>query len=370
MKGLSFNSVSFKARKNKKEIIQIISNVIDSGIFLNGQQEKKLIDKLQNYFGNGLIITTASGHDSLFIALSCLNLKNDDEVIFPVNAYPTAFPIALSKVRPVPADVDENGQLDANMLVKKITKKTKVIVLVHLYGLVGNLKEIIKISKRNKIILIEDCAQAFGSKYMNKYVGTLGDIGCFSFYPTKNLGTLGDGGAIWTKNKKFYQHFLKAKMYGEKNRYESEFAAAHSRMPEMQAAVLNTYLRTVKTDIIKRKIIYQYYKQRFYKEKLLRFIRLLETDHRSEAAVHQLVVEAKKRDALKMFLSKINIQSLVHYPKPIHLVPAFHNLKFKRGDFPLAERLSKNILSLPFHQYLTEKQVDHIIKAIKKFYYA
>lgn len=158
-------------------------------------------------------------------------------------------------LKPIFVDSDSNGQLDPEKLRQKITKKTKAIIVVHMYGLVGELSQISKIAKTHHIPLIEDCAQAFGSKYRGKYVGTWGDIGTFSFYPTKNLGTLGDGGALWTKSTRRNRFFQQAKSYGELKKYHSRFTSFHSRMPEIQAAIASTYFKTIRGDFAQKKTV-------------------------------------------------------------------------------------------------------------------
>lgn len=365
---IPFNHVVIAAQKKRKQILKVIDNVIDSGQFLTGKQSQKLENKLQKYFGSGYVVTTASGHDSLLLALSALKLKSTDEIIFPVNAYPTAFPIFLSGCKPIPVDVDANGQMDINDLSRKITANTRAIIFVHLYGLVGNIDKALKIAKDKKIILIEDCAQVFGSKFKDKPIGTFGAISCFSFYPTKNLGSLGEGGAIWTNNKIYYDYFIKAKAYGETRRYWSEFISGHSRITEIQAAIINIYLNDIKKDIKKRKNLAKYYFDKLSSVKLRKYIRLLKSHPDADSVVHLFVIEAQNRDSLVKYLKKKNIETHIHYPYPIHLLPAFASIKAQVGMFPMAERLSKNIISLPFHGYLTKKDIDYVVKSIESFY--
>lgn len=362
---IEFNHTAIQAIKHKKELLNIFSSIVDSGEFLNGQQNLRLEKKLEKFLGKGFVTTTASGHDSLILAIKALNLKSNDEIIFPINSYPTAFAISQSGVKIVPVDVDENGQIDPREIEKMISKRTKVIVIVHLYGLVGNLKDIIKLAKKHNLFLIEDAAQSFGTEFRNKPTGTLGHIGCFSFYPTKNLGTLGNGGAIWTKNKRFYNFFQQARSYGEKKRYYSNFISGHSRLPEIQAGVLNYYLKFFHSNKEQRQRFAKLYLKHL---KGLNEIRPLLSNKESEPVQHLFVVEVHKRDALRKFLTSKKIPTAIHYPYPVHLIPAFSSLEYKRGDFPVSERLSKRIISLPFHQYLTERDIVYIVGLIKKFY--
>ncbi len=309
-----------------------------------------------------------SGHDSLVLALQALQLSEKDEVIFPVNSYPTAFPIYLSRATPIPVDCDENGQLSLKEVMKAITKRTKAIIMVHLYGLTGDLGEIAKICRRKNIMLIEDSAQAFGTRFKKQPVGIFGDIGCFSFYPTKNLGTLGDGGAIWTKHKKIYQYLLKAKAYGEKEKYKSEFLSGHSRLPEIQAGILNVYWKKINVVFAKRKTLRKLYEQELKKAELYKNVRVLVSHNNSDPVTHLFVVAVKERDRLIKFLSKRGIETLIHYPKPIYQVAAFRSFGLQKKVFPQSELLSKQVLSLPFHEYLKTSQVRYIFHKIKEFY--
>lgn len=366
-KNIDFNDVFLKAKKYSDKILKAVFKVIESKNYLSGKENRILENNLKKYLKGGNVVTVASGHDAILLALQSLDLKPEDEVIFPVNSYPTAFPVALTKAKLIPCDVDRNGLINVNEIAKKINKNTKVIILVHLYGFVVNIDEINKLVKGKNIILIEDCAQAFGAKYNNKPVGSLCDIGCFSFYPTKNLGTLGDGGAIWTKNNSYYQYFLEAKAYGEKNRYNSLFTSGHSRLPEIQASILNIYFKNIKKELNDRIKLAEYFNKRINEEKLANYVRPL-NNNCHQSLLHLFVVEAKKRNELQRYLKGKGIPTLIHYPYPIHLVPAFSYLGYKSGDFPIAERLLKNILSLPFHPMMTKKQINYIIKLIKRFY--
>ncbi len=366
---IHFNHTGLHAQKNKRAITRTVEKVVDSGQFLDGLQNNTLNKKLRDFFKYGYVTTVASGHDALYLALQIIRSTSADEVIFPVNAYPTAFPIFLSRVKPVPVDVDENGQIDPKAVQKKITKNTKAIIVVHLYGLIAPIETIIHMIKGKNIVLIEDCAQAFGSRFKGKIVGTYGDIGCFSFYPTKNLGTLGDGGAIWTNNKKYYDFFLKAKNYGEVIKNHSEFVSFHSRLPEIQAGILNIYLKQFKVECEKKNIVFQEYRTQCTQNKLNQYIRILYQDCPSAPILNLFVVEVQQRDALKKYLETNGIMTSIHYPTPIHLIFAFSSLGYANNDFPIAERLSQNILTLPFHPYLTKKDIIYITQSIRTFYY-
>ena len=363
---IKFNDVNLKAKKYYHPLMNAISKVILSNQFLCGRQNLILEKNITHLLGKGYVVNVASGHDAILLALTVLNLQPNDEIIFPVNSYPTAFPINLARVKLVPCDVTSNGLIDPNEISKKITSHTKAIVIVHLYGQVVDINPIKKIIKKKNIKIIEDCAQAFGAKYDNHLAGTQGNFGCFSFYPTKNIGTLGDGGAILTNNKKYHQHLLQLRNYGERLRYQSQQVIGHSRLPEIQASILNVYLKHLKKELITRIRLVKYYNQKIVNSKLTEYIRPL--NNNSYAPLHLYVVEVKKRDQLKKFLARKKITTFIHYPYPIHLVPAFSYLGLNKGSFPIAEKLSTSILSLPFHPLITTNEIDYLFDCLKEFY--
>ncbi len=365
---ISFNGVQQAAVDHKKELLAAFSRVTESGVFLEGKENARLSLSLEKKLGQGRVTTCASGHDALLLALQSLDLTPSDEVIIPANAYPTAFPVVLSGATAVLADVDQNGQLDPTFLQAIITKKTKVVILVHMYGLVGNVDPIRTLCTNLRISLIEDCAQAFGATWKGQPVGTLSDIGCFSFYPTKNLGSAGDGGAICTKNKSITSFIRGAKQYGEIVKYESQRIAGHSRLPELQAASLLAALRVFPKNQKKRHLVYQWYKEAINVSNIDTKVRLLSSHPLSTPAPHLLVIDTDQRDRMRVYLSSKKIPTLVHYPHAVHLVPAFAMLGRRRGDFPVAERLSDRVISLPFHEFLTKKDVYYIVDSLKRFF--
>lgn len=258
--GVKFFPSSLEYKEIKSSLHLALDEVGESGNLILGnnvQKIEKIITKLTN---KKFTVGCASGTDALTIAIEAIGLEPKDEVIIPANSYPTAFGVALGGAKIVLADVEkESGNLDYKDLKKKITKKTKAVVVVHLYGLPANLENIKKICSKYKLILIEDCAQAFGARYKGKLVGSFGEIAVFSFYPTKNLGALGDGGAISTNNYKIYEKLLMLRSYGEKKRYESEFLGKNSRLDELQAAFLITKFPYLKDWIKIRKQLAKVY---------------------------------------------------------------------------------------------------------------
>jgi len=322
---IEFNNTSLKAQKLQSKLLDRISHVIDSGIFLEGPENERLKKKLTTYFSVRYIQTVASGHDAIVFALLSLGIKRGDQVLCPANAYPTAFAIVQTGACLELVDVDENGQMNPSDLSKRLSKKIKAIVVVHMYGHVGNLGTIKHLAKQHSIPLIEDCAQSYGAEYRQEKVGMLGDIGCFSFYPTKNFGTLGDGGAVVTKSKKIYDYITAAKSYGEKQKYLSLFPSSHSRLPEIQAAVLNTYWPTLSKELSTRRSLLKLIEACVFSAGLSDSIRVITSVKEANPAPHLFVVITSKRDKLQSYLKKKGIPTFIHYPKPIHQVPAFNS---------------------------------------------
>lgn len=364
---VQFGNVHLRPQLHKKQLLQRFSEVLESGMFFGGKETQRLEKRLIKYFGRGYVTLVGSGHDSLSLSLQAIGCTPRDEVIIPANVYPTAFPVALSGAKLVLVDTDTNGLVSAAAVKAAITSRTKAVIAVHLYGLAADIAQIKRVTKPQKIVLIEDCAQAFGTTYRDRPVGTLGDIGCFSFYPTKNLGALGDGGALWTGSRKFHDFFEQGKSYGEKTRYDSRFVSGHSRLPELQAAALNVYLDHFRTEHRDKNALLKHY-LRTLKKKINGNVSMIYHDINSKPLIHLLVLKTENRDALKKFLEKQGIQTQIHYPNPVHTVQAFGYLNYTSGSFPNTESLAASILSIPFHTSLTKRHIEYVVNSIARFY--
>ena len=336
----------------KTELQQAINRVLASGVYLMGPELVKFEQEFANYLKIKHVIGVGSGTDALTLTIKALGLTRQDEVIVPANAYPTAFGIASANVSLRLCDVDPNtANLTPKTISSALTSKTKAIVAVHLYGLPAPMKEINKLAKKHKLFVIEDCAQT---------ASAFGDLACFSFYPTKNLACLGDGGAIATNSSRLAKKLKQLRMYGEKQRYHSLTASAHSRLDEIQSAILRVRLKTLSKQVKKRRELANYYRSQLPAKMLL----VDSPNH----AYHLFVIKTPRRKALQNHLSKHGIQTAIHYPKPIHFQPAFKYLNYRRGDFPNTEKLSRQVLSLPLHPYISKQDQDKIIRVINKFY--
>lgn len=366
--GISFNGVALAARTRQTQLITAFSRVIKRGIFLHGPEVTRFEKQLSAYTGKGHILSVSSGHDALLLALQALQLPKNTEVLFPVNSYPTAFPIALSGLKLIPVDCDADGQLNPKDIVRVLTKHTRVVVMTHLYGLVGDLAAILAICRRHRLILIEDAAQAFGSTFQGKKVGTIGALGCYSFYPTKNLGSLGEGGAVWTRNAKFFRYIHRAKLYGEQTRYYSTFISGHSRIPELQAAGLSLYFHSLPKEITRRRRVSAWYQSAWKTYKLTKYGYLLTSHPDSHPAPHLMVASVRHRTTLMLFLKNHHIPTVIHYPVPIHKTPSFLPILPKSRCYPNADHLARTIVSLPFHPYMRKSDTIHIVRMIRQFY--
>ena len=370
-----FSHPALQSQAYQRRLLRATARVLRSGCFLEGPENAAFCAELSAFFNHKNITLVASGHDALSFALLALHLHASDEVIFPANAYPTAFPVFQTHCKPVLVDVDVHGQLNLDALAQKISPKTQAVIMVHMYGFVGKMYQVRKLLRQKSteyghpIYLIEDCAQAFGTRYRGQLVGTFGDIACFSFYPTKNLGTLGDGGALLTKHRHFHDFFQQAKRYGEKERYRSEFCAGHSRLPEIQAAILRTYLTDFSKNAARRQKVMAQYHRGLAAADLPPHVQFLETKLSTEIVPHLCILRVgPERDHLQHFLKRHAIETLIHYPYPVHQVPAFARQMRRRQRYPMAEILSLQILSVPFHQYLTTQQIRYIFQAIQEYY--
>ncbi|OGG14321.1 hypothetical protein A2773_03410 [Candidatus Gottesmanbacteria bacterium RIFCSPHIGHO2_01_FULL_39_10] len=351
----------------RNELDEAIAGVIDGGVYILGPKVAKFEKEFAKYIRVKYAVGVASGTDAISLALLAMGIGDGDEVILPANAYPSVFAISAIGAIPKLVDIDpQTYNLDPLKIEKVISKKTKAIIPVHLYGQPADLSSIIAIGKKYKIPVIEDCAQAHGAEFLGKKVGSIGDIGCFSFYPTKNLGAFGDGGMVVTNNKEIYEKVKLYRMYGEKERYKSILSGRNSRLDELQAAILLAKLKYLDKWNKRRKEISKKYNFQFSIFNF-QFRKPYESVY-ARHIYHLYVIRTKRRDELKKYLEKHGIGTAIHYPVPIHLVPSFKYLGYKKGDFPESERASEEVLSLPIYPELRDEEVDKIAGAIVKFF--
>jgi len=357
----------------RTKILNSIDKSIKSGKIFFGNEltkfEKLFLKKNNSKYG----VAVGSGTDALYISLLALNIRSGDEVITVSNsAIPTVSAINSCGAKVKFVDVGEDYLIDTSKIENIITKKTKAIIPVHLYGQACNMEKIIKISKKYNLKVIEDCAQAQGAKFKNKFVGSFGDLGCFSFYPTKILGAYGDGGFITTSSKDLYHKINKIRFYGiennnKKNKFNNKYYAnihgINSRISELQASILNLKLPKVNTWISKRRRLAKLY----YKELKKTNLKLPSENKNCKHVFHLYVVYHPNRDLIIKNLKKNNINININYPYPIHKMKAYKNLySYKANSLKYTENYSKGIFSLPLYPKLKFKDILKISKVLQK----
>lgn len=372
----SIQMVDLKGQYNKikNEINSAIQNCIEDAVFINGDQVTIFQDKLVNYLGVSHVITCGNGTDALQIAIMALNLQPGDEVILPAFTYvATAEVIALLHLVPVLVDVDEDTfNIKTEGIEAAITPKTKLIVPVHLFGQCADMEEIMIIAKKYNLFVIEDTAQTIGANYTFsdgkiQKAGTIGDIGCTSFFPSKNLGCYGDGGAIYTNNDNLSNRLRMIANHGQSKKYHHDIIGVNSRLDTIQAAVLNQKLNFLDKYSLARQKAADFYDSAF---KNIPEIEIPKRNTNSTHVFHQytLKIKSNKRDLLKKYLSEKGIPSMIYYPIPLHKQKAYENLVKIKGDLLVANLLCEQVLSLPMHTELDEKQLSFICNCIISFF--
>ena len=368
---IKFWSYKRELNRYKGKLNSQINKSLKSGNIFFGEQlssfEKKFIKKNKSKYG----IAVGSGTDALLIALTALGIKKGDQVITASNtAIPTITAIINSGATPKLVDVGDDFLIDVKKIQKEINSKTKAIIPVHLYGQSCNMSEITKIAKRNKIEIIEDCAQSQGAKFKNKYTGTFGRFGCFSFYPTKILGAYGDGGFILANTFEDYKKIKRLRFYGIEtidnknkfyNKYYSNENGFNSRLDEIQSSILNFKLTKVDDFINKRRKLVKIY----LKELKETSLKLPIENKNCKHVYHLFTVYHKKAKLIIKKLYDSNIETRIIYPFPIHLMKAYKNFKFKKNKLRKSEIFSKGIICLPLYPELKIKEVKYICSKIK-----
>lgn len=356
--------------ETKGEINKAAATVLSSGSYVLGKNVSAFEEEFAQYCGAKHAIGVASGSDALKIALRACGVGQGDEVITtPFSFIATSEAIYSVGAKISFTDIDLNSyNIDPRQIEKKITKKTKAILCVHLYGQPCNMQAIVKIARKHNLKLIEDCAQAVGARYKTKRMGNFGDISCFSFYPTKNLGACGDGGMIITNSFQIAKKIKMLRNHGSQIKYKHSLHGYNSRLDEVQAAILRIKLKHLnKWNNVRRE------KGKYYNKKLLLLEKagflicpqeLKGTTH----VYHLYSLRAKRKVALAKFLKKHGIGTAFHYPLPLHLQKVYKSLGYSKGDFPNAELSAKEIITLPLYPELKKKEIDYIVAKVYQFY--
>lgn len=357
-------------RKIKPEIDEAIQTVINSAAFVKGAQVEQFARHLESYTGAKHVIPVANGTEALQIALMALGLKPGDEVITPTFTFiATAEVVALLGLTPVVVDVEWGTMnMSVEAVRKAITPKTKAIVPVHLFGQCADIEPLLSLAREHNLYIVEDTAQAIGAKYTfsdgrTAQAGTIGEIGCTSFFPSKNLGCYGDGGALFTNDDELAQRIRIIANHGMTIRYHHDMIGVNSRLDTIQAAILDTKLPHLDEYIAARQRAAEYYDKVFAGcDKIL----IPERSRNSTHVFHQytLRITGANRDAVREALTKAGVPAMVYYPIPLHMQKAYQDARYKQGDFPVAERLAACVLSLPMHTELDDEQLSYITEQV------
>jgi len=351
------------------QINKSIKSIFESSSFIKGPILKDFEKSFAKFIGTNFAIGVASGTDALQLSLMALGISPGDEVIMPVNTFiATAYAPLYLGAKPVFVDINEKTyNIDTDKIEQKITKNTKVIIPVHLYGQPAQMDKILKIAKKYKLHVVEDCAQAHGALLNNKKVGTFGILSAWSFYTSKNLGACGDGGAVVTNSKKISEKLLRLRDFGRVSHNQHDVIGLNSRLDTIQAAILDIKLKHLDKWNIRRQQVANYYDKRFSLTKISGLITPL-IDKNAKSVYYVYTIRCQKRDRLMAHLADFGIQTGIYYPIPLHLQKSLKHLEYKKGDFPVAEKVNSEILSLPMYPGLSKLQQDYIIKKIKYFY--
>jgi UDP-2-acetamido-2-deoxy-ribo-hexuluronate aminotransferase len=338
------------------------SQMLDIGVFSGGEEVLKFESKISEVLGVPYVIACSNGSDALEVALRALGIGTGDEVIVPALTWvSTAEAVIMSGAKPVFADTDDNGLIDLGKLESLITQKTKAIIPVHLYGKMVDMERLLKWSKPKNIRIVEDAAQAFGAFQKGISAGNWGDIGCFSFYPTKNLGALGEAGALITKDENLHRKLMQIANHGQTSRDDHHSVGRNAKIDSIQAGFMNVKMDHFESFQQKRKLLASIYLDSLKNiSDLLLPYGILEPNHNS----HLFVIQTDKRNDLKLFLDNKGIGTAIHYPT---IIPKM--LPYLDGsEYPIADNLSRQILSLPLNPWMKKEDVLYISNEIKKFF--
>ena len=368
-----FFDLTRQYKKIKSEILSATQRVYEKGRFILGEEVSVFEKEFSHYCGVRYGVGVGSGTDALYLALKAAGIGEGDEVVTVANSFvATALAISFTGAKPLFVDIDSKAYtMDPNSLelllkrekAKKSGQKIRAVLPVHLYGHPADMDSIMEIANRYDLVVIEDACQAHGAKHGTKKVGSLGAMGCFSFYPTKNLGGYGDGGMVVTDHQKYDQKLRLLRCYGERKKYQHILKGHNSRLDEIQAALLRVKLKHLDQWNEERRR-----KARLYTRMLSPLGLVCPSEKKGVRHVYHLyAIKTRKRDALQAFLKKRGIETLIHYPIPIPLEKAYQEMGYRRGDFPLTDQWSRKILSLPFFPEMKESEMEEVAQQIQMF---
>jgi dTDP-4-amino-4,6-dideoxygalactose transaminase len=369
MTQIPFVDLQAQHRALSGELSVVFEELIHNCNFVLGRQVTAFEQAFAQFVGVNHAIGVGDGLSALKLAIIALGVGRSDEVILPANTFiATALAVAQAGATPILVDCDADSyNIDARLIERAITSKTKAIIPVHLTGLSADLDPIVGLAKERGLVVIEDAAQAHGALYKGKPCGSIGDAGCFSFYPAKNLGCCGDGGMVTTGDAALAERIRRLGNYGQRVKYEHLEKGENSRLDTLQAAILQIKLPHLKSWNEARAKHAGEYRERLTGIGDLQFQKVSSF---STHIYHLFIIETDHRDALQQHLEAAGIQTVIHYPKPIHLQAAFQDLGYGAGDFPVTERLANRMLSLPMYPELTLTQIDYVVESIRSHFEA
>lgn len=363
---IPFGDLKRQYQNLREPIDQATAEVYASGWFVLGKQVEKFESEFANYCGANYSVGVGSGTEALHLALVACGIEYGDEVITVANTcVPTISAISFAGATPVLVDIDEQTfTINPALIEERITEKTKVIIPVHLYGQCADMDAILAISKKHNLFVIEDCAQSQGAIYKGRMAGTMGDMGAFSFYPSKNLGAFGDGGLVLTNNQQLAQKLTKLRNYGQEKRYYHSIKGFNSRLDELQAAILSVKLPYLEQWNQRRREIAKLYNDAFMPIGINCPQEIGDRFH----VYHLYVLRVQQRDRFQKLLADVGISTVIHYPIPIHQQESYQELRYQSKFLPITERLAEQIVSVPIYPELTDTEVDYIIDTVINFY--
>lgn len=354
---IDFANLTKAFEEHREEFEKTTLDVMRSARYILGKETEEFEENLSNFTGNDYALGCSSGTDALLLAMMAMGLKSGDEVITsPFTFIATAETIACLGAKPVFVDIDEETyNIDVSKIERAITKNTKAIMPVSLYGQMSDMDEINAIAEKHGLAVIEDAAQSFGATYKGNRSCNVSTFGCTSFFPAKPLGCFGDGGAIFCSNPEDYEKIKAMRVHGQVERYTHHYIGMGGRLDNLQAAILNVKLKTYEKDISRRQAVANWYTEKL-SEKIIR--PMVKPDRTSVWA--QYTVRVKDRGRVQQKLTEAGIPTAVHYPIPMHLQKCFAYLGYKTGDFPVSELCAQEVMSLPMNPYLEESEIDYI----------
>lgn len=361
---INFNVLDRQFFKYQKEYEEKVIEVLHSGWYIMGKEVASFEDEFAKYIGSKYCVGLNSGLDALILAIRALEIGLEDEVIVQGNTYiASVLGITENGAKPIFVEPDEYHNIDVEKIEEKITEKTKAIMVVHLYGQAANMEKIMKIAEKYKLYVIEDCAQSHGSRFKGKMTGTFGDIGCFSFYPSKNLGAFGDAGAITTNRGEIAEKIKMLRNYGSKKKYYNDITGVNSRLDEIQAGLLRVKLKHIEELTNERVELAKVYLEKINNNKVI----LPKIRKNAESVWHLFVVMVEERDRFQKFLQEHGVGTAIHYPVPPHLSGAYEYLKIERGYLPITEEYANKVISLPFYNGMTNEEIEYVVKVINMY---